>query len=177
MSCRFGTAHPADSFNGTQGVRDGPSSLCCCSSGGCARRVHGEAGSCPGYRRGVSAIHRIDHCNYEYAGWFFDEVGTLTSNSTEADYVDEEWRLDVLGPFSIASTAQEVIATLVPPSLLAEAHGYLAESVDHLVIAGEYMRDGVLNLNVESINLAVESMLRANDLIDQANEAMPQLST
>jgi hypothetical protein len=30
---------------------------------------------------------------------------------------------------------------------------------------------------VESINLAVESMLRANDLIDQANEAMPQLST
>jgi hypothetical protein len=110
-------------------------------------------------------------------GWFFDEVGTLTSNSTEADYVDEEWRLDVLGPFSIALAAQEVIATLDPPSMLAESHGYLAESVDHLVIAGEYMRDGVLNLNVESINLAVESMLRANDLIDQANEAMPQIST
>ncbi|MGH2352197.1 MAG: hypothetical protein ACRDJN_11360, partial [Chloroflexota bacterium] len=57
--------------------------------------------------------------------WFFDEVSRLTTTATEADYVNVNWQIDVLGAFSVASAAQEYLATVEPPALFAETHGYL----------------------------------------------------
>jgi hypothetical protein len=106
-------------------------------------------------------------------GWFFDEMTRLTTNVTDADFVNRNWHIDVLGPFTIAAAAQQYLGTITPPSLMEESHGYLVDSIDNIVIAGDQMRDGVLNQDVSSINLAAESMARANELINQANDAMP----
>jgi hypothetical protein len=102
-------------------------------------------------------------------------VSRLTTNTTDADFVDPNWQIDVLGPFTIASAAQQYLGTITPPSLMEESHGYLVDSIDNIVIAGDQMRDGVLNQDVSSINLAAESMVRANELITQANDAMPSV--
>ena len=105
--------------------------------------------------------------------WFFDEVSRLTTTATEADYVNVNWQIDVLGAFSVASAAQEYLATVEPPVLFTETHGYLVESVDEVVESGEYMRAGVLNLDLDALTLATESMVRASELIVLANDAMP----
>jgi hypothetical protein len=105
--------------------------------------------------------------------WMFDETARLTTNSTEADYIDEQWRVDVLAPFAIASAAQEVIAGLNPPLMFADSHDLLSQSIDNLVTAGDYMNEGVLNLDLTALELATEHMLVANDLVEQANDTLP----
>ena len=105
--------------------------------------------------------------------WFFDEVSRLTTTANEADYVNVNWQIDVLGAFSVASAAQEYLDAVEPPALLEETHGYLVESVDEVVESGQFMRTGVLNLDLDALTLATESMVRASQLIVQANEAMP----
>src|SRR5688572_20171382 len=71
--------------------------------------------------------------------WMMEEVSQVTETSTEADYIDEQFRVDLLAPFGVAKAAQEAIAMLNPPIALQEFHDLLVQTIENLVIAGDYM--------------------------------------
>jgi hypothetical protein len=106
--------------------------------------------------------------------WMVEEVSQLTETSTEADYTDEQFRVDLLAPFGAALAAQETIAMLNPPIALQESHDLLVQTIENLVIAGDYMEEGVLTMDESSMELAAEHVQTANDLMDQAIDALPE---
>jgi hypothetical protein len=107
-------------------------------------------------------------------GWMFEEVSQLTETSTGADYIDEQFRVDLLAPYGVAKAAQETIALINPPIAFREFHDLLVEAIENLVISGDYMEEGVLTLDESSMELAVEHLQTATDLMDQAYNALPE---
>jgi hypothetical protein len=105
--------------------------------------------------------------------WFYETVGELFTNYTEDQFTDESWRIDVLGPFSIARAAQDVISTIAPPAAFEESYDYFSQSIDTAVDGGDALSDGILNGDVAAMTQAGEHLQRSKTLIDQAVAAIP----
>jgi hypothetical protein len=106
--------------------------------------------------------------------WSMEELGTHTENSTAEDYVDEQFRVDVLAPFGIAPAAQHTLATLNPPVAFQEFHDLFAQAIEHFVIAGDYAEEAVLTIDESAMDLALEHTETSLALIDQAIATIPE---
>jgi hypothetical protein len=129
----------------------------------------------------LSAAQATDTCSYvasmltmgEMMAWFYDEASVLTTDFETSDLMDEQWRVDVIGLFSVPRAVQAQLRTIEPPPEYEDSHSYYVEGIDETVIAGEYMNDGVLNMDAAAIGLATEHLTRSTELINLSAEALP----
>jgi hypothetical protein len=105
--------------------------------------------------------------------YFFEEVTRLTENFGMAQMTDEEWRVDILAPFSIPRAAQQALLEITPPAVFVASFESYSEAIDHAVQAGDYMKSGILNMDADSLNLASAEIEATSELITQATAALP----
>jgi hypothetical protein len=92
---------------------------------------------------------------------------------TAANFLDEQWKVDVLAPYAVPQAAQQVLAKLSPPAIFAASHDLILQSVDELVLAQTAMERGVLNADMASVNESADHITHASNLIEQAAHALP----
>jgi hypothetical protein len=89
------------------------------------------------------------------------------------DYLNEDWRMDLVAPFAIADAVVEISRSIQPPEELTESYDLFIEGVESLVRAGDEIRKWVLTSDPARMDAALAYLAKWSELSDASIAAIP----